>query len=318
MTTRVYFACDIHGSESCFLKFVNIGKYRTYKAEVMILSGDLTGKAVVPIIQEKDGHYRAEFLDASETITSQEELENLKKRIRNVGYYHEVVTPEQYEELRADRAKYDAMFNRLMTEGLVHWIRTAEGRLANANLKVFMMPGNDDLPEIGDILSKSHLIVNPEDRVVEIDQYHEMISLGYSNPTPWKTPREMTEDELGARIEELVSMVKNVPNSVFNLHVPPFGSGLDQAPQLDEELRPAVSMGELLKVPVGSTAVLKAIEKHQPLIGLHGHIHESAGEVRIGRTMCLNAGSEYQSAILRGYVIDFEKDRLRQWLRVEA
>lgn len=318
MTTRIYFACDIHGSESCFLKFVNIGKYRTYKAHVMILSGDLTGKAVVPIIQEKNPVYKTNFLGTDEVIDSQEDLDILKKRIRNVGYYYDIVSPGEYEELTTDHGKYEAMFNRLMTESLGRWISIAEERLANANVKCFMMPGNDDLPAIGGMLSKSRLIINPEDRTVDVDQHHEMISTGYSNPTPWKTPRELTEDQLTAKIEEMVSTVKDVSNSLFNFHVPPYASGLDLAPKLDEQLRPAVSMGELLKVPVGSTAVLKAIEKHQPLAGLHGHIHESALEAKIGRTMCFNAGSEYQSGILRGYIIDMEKDRLKQWLRVEA
>ena len=46
-------------------------------------------------------------------------------------------------------------------------------------------------------------------------------------------------------------------------------------------------------IHAGSTAVRASIEKHQPLVGLHGHIHESKGFVTLGRTLCLNPGSEY-------------------------
>ena len=119
-------------------------------------------------------------------------------------------------------------------------------------------------------------------------------------------------------IEAMATGLRDSKNSIFNLHCPPYDSTLDQAPQLDETLRPTVTMGDLLKIPVGSTAVRAAIERYQPLVGLHGHIHESPGHIKIGRTMCVNPGSEYQSGILRGYIIDLEKDKLKQCLRVEA
>ena len=318
MLTRVYFSCDVHGSELCFKKFINAAKYRIYKADVVILSGDLTGKALVPIIQEDDSSYRVSFLGSDETVGSQESLHGLEKRIRNVGYYHCIVSEDELLELKSEKSKLENLFSSLTLQRLEHWIRLAEESLKDTGIKCFMMPGNDDHPAVGQVIDKSDFVVNPEEKMVNVDKHHEMISLGFSNYTPWKTPRECSEEELAKKINSIVSSVSNIQNCIFNIHCPPYGSGLDYAPQLDENFRPVVSVGELLKVPVGSKAVLNAIKKHQPLVGLHGHIHESPGEVKIGRTLCLNPGSEYQNGILRGYLIDLDQNGLKHYLHVEA
>jgi len=318
MAIRVYFACDLHGSESCFLKFVNSGKLRTYKADVILASGDLTGKALVPIVKQTDGSYQATFLGSQETIKSEEQLADLKKRVRNVGYYFEIMTEQHYQELAADSAKYLTTLREVIAREMERWVRIADERLEKTKVACYLMPGNDDADEIGEIIRKSNYVVNPEDKVVDIGEGHEMISSGYSNPTPWKTSRECSEDELKAKIDSIVPGVRDMKNCIFNFHCPPFDSGLDTAPQLDKDLRPVVSAGEIMKVPVGSTAVRAAIEKYQPMAGLHGHIHESAGNTKIGRTVCFNPGSEYQSGILRGYIMDFDKDKLKNWLPVET
>jgi Icc-related predicted phosphoesterase len=300
------------------MKFINAAKLKTYKADVVIASGDLTGKALVPIIEKPDGSYEANFLSSKEIVKSKDELQDLIKRIMRVGYYSEVMPPAQYEKMITDPSLQEEVLERLVLERMERWLRVAEERLKDKGIVCYMMPGNDDSAEIGQMIDKSSYVLNPEDRVVEIGEGHEMISTGYSNPTPWKTPRECSEIELKAKIDLMASNLKDVGNSVFNLHCPPFGTGLDLAPLLDKDLRPTVSMGELLKVPVGSTAVLKAIEEYQPLVGMHGHIHESSGEARVGRTLCFNSGSEYQSGILRGYVLTLEKNKLKQCLHVEA
>jgi len=315
---RVYYACDLHGSESTFLKFVNAAKMKVYKAQVVIASGDLTGKAMVPIIDFENGTYGTKFLGSDETVKSKEELQNLIKRIRNVGYYYEIATQKRHEEISADPAQQEAILHKHVLEEMERWIRIAEERLKGTGVACYMMPGNDDIAKIGEIIDRSGFVVNPEDKAVELGEGHEMISTGFSNPTPWHTPRECSEEELEAKINRMASMLRDVKNSIFNFHCPPFGTGLDIAPKLDKDLRPVVTTGELMKVPVGSTAVLKAIEQYQPLVGMHGHIHESPGEVKIGKTICFNAGSEYQSGILRGYVIDLEKNKVKQCLHVEA
>jgi Icc-related predicted phosphoesterase len=315
---RIYYACDLHGSESTFLKFINAAKLRIYKAQNVIASGDLTGKALVPIVDLENGTCEATFLGSKEIVSSKDELQNLIKRIRNVGYYYDIVTKQRHEEISANPALQEAILHKHVLEEMERWVRIAEERLKGTGVACYMMPGNDDTTEIGDIINRSSFVVNPEDKALEIGEGHEMISTGYSNPTPWKTPRECSEEELKVKIDHMASKLKDAKNSIFNLHCPPFGTGLDIAPKLDKDLRPVVATGELMKMPVGSTAVLKAIEEYQPLVGMHGHIHESPGEVKIGRTICFNAGSEYQSGILRGYVIDLEKNKVRQCIHVEA
>jgi hypothetical protein len=175
-----------------------------------------------------------------------------------------------------------------------------------------MMPGNDDPPQISDVLGKSSCIRNPEGVVVNVSG-HEMISMGWSNPTPWRTYRECSEEELGRRIDDMAASVKDMQRCIFNFHVPPFDSTLDSAPKLDRNMRPIVDpSGALVMIPVGSTAVRKAIEKYQPFLGVHGHIHESSGNIMIGGTLCLNPGSEYTSGILRGYLIDVDSGRVKR------
>lgn len=283
-----------------------------------MLSGDLTGKALIPIIKEADGSYRCNFLGSEEVTSSQERLMELKKRIENVGYYHAILTREELSELKADISKYDTLLTQLMLERVREWVQIIEERLKHSKIKFFMMPGNDDTLKIDDIINNSDYVVNPEGKVIQIDEQCEMISTGYSNPTPWNTPRECSEQELAEKIDNMAKEVRDLQNAVFNFHCPPYGSGLDMAPKLDKELRPTVTIGEFLKVPVGSTAVLDAIKKYQPMVGLHGHIHESSGAIQIGRTMCFNPGSEYQSGILRAYIIDVDRGKIRQYLRVEA
>jgi Icc-related predicted phosphoesterase len=315
---RVYFACDLHGSESTFLKFVNAARMKVYRAQVVIAAGDLTGKAMVPIIEQSDGSYEATFLGSREMIKSKEELRLLVKRIRNVGYYYDIGSKQHHKELGGNPSEQQATLKKHALEEMDRWIRIAEERLGGSGVACYLMPGNDDITEIGEMINKCSYVVNPEGKVLEIGEGHEMISTGYSNPTPWKTPRECSEQELGAKIDRMASRLKDSENSIFNFHCPPFGTGLDIAPKLDENLRPIVATGELLKAPVGSTAVLEAIEQYQPLVGMHGHIHESPGEIKIGRTVCFNSGSEYQSGILRGYVIDLEEHKVKQYLHVEA
>jgi Icc-related predicted phosphoesterase len=315
---RIYYACDLHGSESTFLKFVNAAKLKVYKAQLVIASGDLTGKAMVPIIDMENGTYDTKFLGSQETVSSKEELQNLIKRVRNVGYYYDIVTKQRHEEILANPPQQEAILHKHVLEEMERWVRIAEQRLKSTGIACYMMPGNDDTTEVGEIINRSSFVVNPEDKAVEIGEGHEMISTGFSNPTPWHTPRECSEEDLEAKIDRMASMLEDVRNSIFNFHCPPFGTGLDLAPKLDKDLRPVVTTGELMKIPVGSTAVLKAIEEYQPLVGMHGHIHESPGEVKIGKTICFNAGSEYQSGILRGYVIDLEKNKVKQCLHVEA
>jgi Icc-related predicted phosphoesterase len=303
-TRRLFFATDIHGSEKCFLKFVNAAKF--YKAQAIVLGGDVTGKVIVPLVKY-DNEYRATFRGLTRTAKDENEAAQLEKEIRFTGYYPYRTNPDEMQRLQSEAAVHP-IFLRLMLETLEQWIRLAEERLRGSGVEMYMTGGNDDVPEIKSIIRKSDYVIDPEGEVVNIFGRHEMISLGFSNPTPWKTPRECSEEELWSKIQDMTSRVKDMKNCIFNFHVPPIDSGLDAAPKLDADLTPVYEGTELVTISAGSSSVRKAIEQCQPLLGLHGHIHESRGFMKIGRTLCINPGSESSEGILHGVMVDVKDD----------
>lgn len=241
----------------------------------------------------------------------------LIQKIRAIGFYPYTTNLSEAEELSQNQDKLDALFTELMKETVSRWLKIAEERLKGTKIKCFVSPGNDDSFSIDPILDKSTCIINPNEKIVTINNNLEMISLGSSNITPWKCPRDIPEEELLAKINNLASKLENPEKSIFNIHVPPYASGIDMAPELDEELKPKLEPGGKFKmIPVGSKAVHNAIVKYQPLLGLHGHIHESKGFIKIGRTLCLNPGSEYQEGILRGVLIQFSDEKIKDFMFV--
>jgi uncharacterized protein len=310
--TKVFFVSDVHGSDRCFRKFVNAGRF--YGADVLILGGDVTGKTIVPIVMLTDGTARVRDWGAERILKSRAEVEGLKKSVSDAGGYPYVCDPKEFEELEARPELLVPLFKRLAVESLRSWVGLADERLAGTGTECYISPGNDDYFEIDGALSSGKLVVNPEGRVVEIAGRHEMITLGFTNRTPWNSPREVDEDALREKIEVLAGAVRHMEGAVFNIHVPPLGTALDQAPKLRKDMKPVVSGGEVVMAPAGSSAVRRCIERYQPLVGLHGHIHESRGMVRIGRTMCFNPGSEYASGILRGVLCELAGDAVRSYL----
>lgn len=309
--TRLFFVTDVHGSEKCFRKFVNAAKF--YEAQVLILGGDITGKMVIPIVDQCDGTYDCKFLGNEMTIKSKEDLENTTKNIRDAGYYPYMSNPAEVTELQADKAKIDALFERLMVESIDRWVKLAHERLDGTGVKCYISPGNDDIFAIDLHLVDTGVVSNPEGKVVQVDDSHEMITLGYTNHTPWNSPREVDEDQLERMLEEMCGQVSDMKNCVFNVHCPPIQTIIDQAPALDSTLKPIVKGGQIQMTAAGSSATRKAIEKYQPLVGIHGHIHESRGVVKIGQTSCFNPGSEYNEGILRGLVIDLEDAKIKNY-----
>jgi Icc-related predicted phosphoesterase len=309
---RLFFATDVHGSEKCFLKFLNTPQ--AYKVNTLILGGDITGKVIVPIAKHADGTYTAEFLSSKYTLKSDKELEDLEKKIRFTGYYPYRTTQEEIDVLRKDPAKMDAVFTDVMLDTLRRWMSLAEERLKGKGVKVYMTGGNDDRADVEEVLKSSKYVVDPEGELITLEDGREMISSGWSTPTPWKTPRECTEEELATKLDAMISKVQNMERCVFNLHVPPFDTGLDTCPKLDENLKPVYAGSEIMTTSGGSATVRKAIEKYQPVLSLHGHIHESRGFIKIGRTLCLNPGSEYTEGMLRGVVVELDDKGVRNYL----
>ena len=299
---RLFFATDIHGSDVCWRKFLNSGKH--YEADIVILGGDMTGKALVPVVDEGSGRRHAVLLEQRHDLSGEDEVERFEQMVRRRGYYPFRTTPDEVRELDADEAKATGLFHRLMLERVEEWIALADERLADQGIRCFVCPGNDDQFEVDEIVRNAKHVELAEGRVVEIDGF-QLASTGWSNPTPWNTFREEEEPQLSERIERVVSQVTAPPErTIFSLHCPPYGSGLDEAPELDAQMR--LKHAGRAPVPVGSKAVREAIERHQPALSLHGHIHECRGNTRIGKTLCINPGSSYEQGELLGAVVDLE------------
>ena len=259
--TKIFFATDVHGSEICWKKFISAGKF--YEADILILGGDISGKAVVPIIQNGNGTYKSILLEHESILHNEEEVLEMEKRVRSRGYYPYRTNPDEMGELRADPQKIHNLFLSLVMKTAELWLAYADEKLANSGIRCFVSPGNDDMFELDDLIQSARQVELSEGKVVELDDHHEMISSGWSNQTPWHTFREASEEDLSIKMEGMLKNVKNMHNCVFNLHVPPYGSGLDDAPELTKDLRPKLA-GNIL-IPVGSKAVRDAITKHPTL-----------------------------------------------------
>jgi Icc-related predicted phosphoesterase len=303
---RLFYATDVHGSDRCFTKFVNAAAF--YGADAVLLGGDLTGKAIVPLVRDNGAH-RGVFL-GDDVAAAGDALVDLEKKIANAGYYAFRCDPDEEEALRADPAAREALFLRLMRERLERWVALAEERLRPLEVPCFVNAGNDDPAEIDEVLEAGEWVQFLEGRVVRLPDGTEVASCGYANRTPWDCPRDIEEEDLSRRLEAVIAGLDEPEKAVFNFHCPPYDTGIDSGPKLDENLRMTSGAGGAEMQPVGSTACRAAIERHQPLLGLHGHLHESRGVHKLGRTICLNPGSEYNEGILRGALVELRKGKL--------
>jgi uncharacterized protein len=299
---RIFFATDVHGSEVCWRKFLNSGKH--YKADVVILGGDMTGKALVPVIDDGGGRWHATLLEHRQELVGEDQVAEFEQAVIRRGYYPFRVDPDELRELAQDEPRWHALFEEHMLATVKRWMELADEKLAGTGIRCFVCPGNDDQLEVDEVIASAKTVELGEGRVVEIDGY-QMASSGWANRTPWDTYREEDEPQLAERIERMASQVTAPPErTIFSLHCPPYGTGLDDAPELTAEMD-LKDAGHALK-PVGSTAVRDAIEKYQPALSLHGHIHECRATKRLGRTLCVNPGSSYEQGQLLGAVIDIE------------
>jgi Icc-related predicted phosphoesterase len=297
---RLFFATDIHGSETCWRKFLASGKH--YGADAIVLGGDMTGKALVPIVHDGGERWHATFLEQRHELEDEEALQHFEGMVRRRGYYPFRTTQEELRGYEDDPERADRFFHEQMLATVERWMALADERLAGTGIKAYVCPGNDDQFDIDPVIERARQIELAEGRVVEIDGF-QMASTGWSNVTPWKTYREEDEPELGRRIEQVVGQVTAPPErTIFSFHCPPYGSGLDDAPELTADMK--LKYAGHAPVPCGSKAVREAIERHEPALSLHGHIHEARGNARIGRTLCINPGSAYEQGDLLGAVID--------------
>lgn len=307
---RIFFATDIHGSDICWIKFLNAAKF--YEADTLVLGGDMTGKAIIPVVHEGGKSYRMTLLEQEHVITDDEQMKEMIKRVRSRGYYPYITTPDEIAELEKDPGRVDKIFAQEVLKVVQEWMDLAEKKLAGTDLKVYCSPGNDDMEEVDEVIRASKRVILVEGKVTALNADHEMIASGWSNITPWNTHREEEEYQLKYRYEQMASKLKDPHNAIFNIHVPPYKSGLDDAPELDSELRPVLAGNSM--IPVGSKALRETIEKYQPLLSLHGHIHEGRGTSYIGRTLCINPGSMYEQGALLGALVNLGKDKIENYV----
>jgi Icc-related predicted phosphoesterase len=306
---RLYYASDIHGTEVLWLKFLNAPKH--YKAQVLVMGGDVTGKMVIPLVEDPEGVFTGQLFGRTERAESEADLARLERRIRGNGMYPYRTTAEEVGQISdLPEEERERWFEGVMLNTFSRWLDVADERLGESGIPCFVMPGNDDPTSLEEQLRASKHVQACDERIVEFDGYT-MLSLGYSNRTPWDSPRELDEDELLRRIEALATQVDDLSRCIFNLHVPPYDSGLDTAAELDSDFHMVLVGKEPHMIPVGSTAVREAIERYQPIAALHGHIHESAGATRIGRTLCVNPGSDYHTGRIAGCLINLNGENAR-------
>jgi Icc-related predicted phosphoesterase len=317
-STKLFFMTDVHGSETTFRKFVNAGKF--YEVDVLVLGGDIAGKMVVPILDLGGSRYRATIQSITHEFEGKDELAEFEKRAAKLGSYATVVTTDEYNAMSADPSLVDAAYHRLASDRLSRWVLLAEERLDGTGIKMYITGGNDDAEDILEVLDKHALenVLNCEGkRIVIDDEDHLMLSTGFSNPTPWDTPREISDEQLAAHVEGIVAGLTDFTRVIFNFHAPPKDSTLDTAAELDWTTDPpkvVTSGGTPVMYGAGSAAVRAAIEKYQPLLSLHGHIHESRGAQKAGRTLMINPGSEYSEGILKGVVVMLEKKKVKDYV----
>lgn len=306
-TTSIYFVADIHGSEVCWRKFLNAARF--YGVETIVVGGDVTGKALVPVVERRDGRFDARIAGRVQTARTEEEVAELEARIRFNGFYPYRCDEATYERLDADPAHRDEVFTAVMAQTLRDWLHLADERLRGTGIRALVMPGNDDGWYVDDVLTESAEVVNSDGRVIDLGEY-QILGFGPSNRTPWHTHRELDESDIAARLAALEPAIDPAKPLVVATHVPPYGTGIDVAPKLREDLSVVIQGGEPVMVPVGSTAVRDFVARVQPMLSLHGHIHESRGVTRLGRTVTINPGSAYSTGALYGVIVTLKQGKV--------
>lgn len=314
---RILFVSDLHGASLIVRKAITA--IRQHNVDVLFLAGDLSGKDLRPIIDQGNGLYVLSVRGEKKEL-NQSNLEAIEQEFEDFGHYFFFCTQNEFKDLKENERKIISIMNNKILERIESWSLILSKSLDFKRTRVIITPGNDDILEIDGLLKQlqSKGIESNLDEPLDLG-VNQVITLDYSNITPWDTSREVDEETLWKKIEPKVALLKNPSSAIFNFHVPPFNTRIDLAPELDKSMHPVITPGSDGKVHVGSRSIRKAIENYQPLLSLHGHIHESPGEERIGRTICLNPGSEYTLGILNGYIIDFDiKGNIERYYRIEG
>jgi Icc-related predicted phosphoesterase len=306
---RLLVASDLHASEVAWRKLLNAVRLGIWKADAVLVAGDLSGKALVPLVKS-NGSWHGSHAGREWVAGSESELAELERALADKGLYGIAMSQEELDELD-DPHVLERRFLEAIKHRLEAWMALAAERLQESGTPLYLIPGNDDPYEIDALLEDATGVINADNRVVRLPDGRELIGFATANPTPWLTPRELEEEELEERLHALVASAEDPGSAVLMTHVPPHGSAIDTVALLDDELRPVLSGGGVVEVPCGSTAVRHVIEEFQPVLSIHGHVHESPGQIRVGSTLCVNAGSEASVGILRACLIDIDATGVR-------
>lgn len=316
MMYRILYGSDLHGSNAYFRKF--IAAAMQYKANALMVGGDVTGKAMSPIIHQGGGRYIGHLFGRKEEITTTQELEKFKVTVGNVGFYPIVLEKDEAEAMEKDPKMLNKRFEQEMVGRVGEWMALFEEKLAPQKLTMYFMPGNDDLFSIDAEIAMYPHVKNPDMTCIKLDSGNELVGLSYCNMTPWACERDIEEPQMEEKLNKLAGMMEKPETAIAMLHCPPHDSGIDVCPELDKNIKIVTTGGQVIMKPAGSTAVRGFIEKVQPMLGLHGHIHEAPGHTHIGRTLCINAGSEYAEGIMKAAIINIEGDKVKGHLLISG
>jgi uncharacterized protein len=301
---RLYFATDVHASERCWKKFLAAPKF--YGASIAVMGGDITGKVIVPLMRHPNGDVTATFNGIERVARTETDRALLSQQILDSGAYVCEMTGDEFAQIEDLDGYLQGRFRDLAQAQVERWVEMAETRLSGTGIRCLINGGNDDPFEIDDVLRSSDSLEVPHESVIELADGLYLLGLGYANETPWHCARDISEQSLAEKLEGLATSVPDPSRAIYDIHVPPYGSGLDSAPKLDENHRIVLGAHGPLMIPVGSTAVRDAMLSHAPLLGVHGHVHESRGVTKVGRALAVNPGSEYREGVLHGAVIDID------------
>jgi Icc-related predicted phosphoesterase len=306
MDLSILYVADIHGSDRCFRKWLNAGTH--YGVDILIVGGDLTGKILVPVYRS-NGRWSATWDGDDLTFETEDEFAAFARRLREHGVYAHLSSPEEVAAIRGSVELERAAFATHKVAQLREWIDLADSRLAGTSIRAYIMAGNDDPIDVDGVLDSGTLIQDVGDRVTELAPGVLMASIGESTPTPWNTPRELSDEALGEKMAEVVAGLPETGTTIWNFHMPPFDTGVDVVPRLDDQLRVQYRAGQPDMIPVGARSLRALIAERQPTLALHGHIHEGRGRYTIGSTVGFNPGSQYQDGVLLGVIVRISPKR---------
>jgi Icc-related predicted phosphoesterase len=307
---RIFFSSDLHGSDVCFRKFLNAREF--YHADVLLLGGDLCAGSIV-FAEQIDAGWQVRLAGRDLLLRDQSELEKFRSALANKGHllklqsHQDPGSPDQ----GSDREDLD---HEIQAQ-LRRWVELAATK--SPRHPVYFVPGNDDPYYLDDIFEFPPFI-NIHRKHILLDEETSIMGIGGSTPTPWKTEREYSEEQLEGFVTSTFNTKLDQKSLILLSHCPPHNSGLDLAPALLGDFSYELHLGMPRPVPVGSLAIREALRQLAPILGLFGHVHEGRGHTKIHQTLCINPGSAPWSGRLQGCLVDISEGKVASFQLTEG